>query len=202
MGNTQCRVAGCSGKVLAKNLCSKHYTSNRRYGDPLAASYRTRGTCTLAGCDAPHYGRGLCSKHWQRDARNGSPDTVIRIRNSDEERFWTKISKNGPVPSHRPDLGPCWVWISPSVNKRGYGAFKLGKTHVQAHRYAYELLVNLIPEGMTIDHLCRNVLCVNPDHMEVVTRAENLRRLWAWRKAAGWQPRRKTDPYVLTTGRH
>ncbi len=139
----------------------------------------------------------MCGKHYERNRRNGSPEAVKRIRNSDEERFWSKINKDGPVPSHLPEIGSCWVWTAKSVNIRGYGAFKLGRTHVQAHRYAYELLMETIPAGLTIDHLCRNVLCVNPAHMEVVTKAENLRRLWAWRKSQGWAPRRSTDPYVL-----
>lgn len=153
----------------------------------------------FGGCTNKHYAHGLCSMHHRRKLRNGTPEAVRRIRNSDEERFWSKISKNGPAPSHRPELGPCWVWTAKSVNVRGYGAFKLGGTHVQAHRYAYELLAEAIPEGLTIDHLCRNVLCVNPAHMEVVTKAENLRRLWEWRKAVGWQPRSSsTDPYIVS----
>lgn len=45
-----------------------------------------------------------------------------------------------------------------------------------AHRVAYEALVGRIPDGLTLDHLCENKRCVNPDHLEPVTRAENLRR--------------------------
>lgn len=52
------------------------------------------------------------------------------------------------------------------VNKRGQ----------QAHRVAYELFVAEIPEGFDLDHLCRNRGCVNPDHLEPVTRRENLLR--------------------------
>jgi hypothetical protein len=45
-----------------------------------------------------------------------------------------------------------------------------------AHRVAYRLTVGEIPDGLTVDHLCRNRMCVNPDHMELVTLAENGRR--------------------------
>lgn len=198
MGHTQCSIADCPNRHLAKGYCSKHYTRNLRYGSPFALSRdNDPKTCTFEDCSEPYYGNGLCSKHWQRKARNGDPGIVIRIRNSDAERFWSKIDKNGPIPSHLPELGPCWVWTSPSVNPRGYGAFRLGKSHVQAHRYAYELLEKPIPDGLTIDHLCWNILCVNPAHLEPVTMAENLRRLWERRKATGWQPRhRNTDPYL------
>ena len=51
-----------------------------------------------------------------------------------------------------------------------------GRKLVLAHRFAYELLRGPIPEGMTIDHLCRTRSCVNPEHFEVVTRGENVLR--------------------------
>ena len=82
-------------------------------------------------------------------------------------RFWAKVDKldNG-----------CWVWMA-SRYTDGYGKFAL--THaksVRAHRFAYELEVGPIPEGLVIDHLCRVPLCVNPSHLEPVTNLENIRR--------------------------
>lgn len=92
-----------------------------------------------------------------------------------EERFWAKVNKNGPLWKGT----PCWVWIA-SRNENGYGYFGPGMHHsprlVRVHRYAYELLVGPIPEGLTIDHLCRNRPCVNPAHMETVTNKENILR--------------------------
>lgn len=71
----------------------------------------------------------------------------------------------------------CWLWNG-AVQSRGYGSVgDGGRTHL-AHRWVYERLVGPIPDGLTIDHLCRVKRCVNPDHLEPVTAAVNLRR-WA-----------------------
>ena len=73
----------------------------------------------------------------------------------------------------------CWNWIA-SKYPNGYGQFVHGLNGrfkgIGAHRYAYELLVGPIPEGLQIDHLCRNRACVNPSHMEAVTQRVNLLR--------------------------
>lgn len=95
-----------------------------------------------------------------------------------EERFWPRVDKRGPVPPHRPDLGPCWLWTG-AKNNKGYGQLGLtgrGAGSVLAHRLAYNLLVGPIPDGLQLDHLCRNRTCVNPAHLEPVTHQENLRR--------------------------
>lgn len=69
----------------------------------------------------------------------------------------------------------CWIWQR-GINAYGYGrAYDKGKT-VQAHRLFYERKYGPIPDGLDPDHLCRNRACVNPDHMELVSRAENVRR--------------------------
>lgn len=71
----------------------------------------------------------------------------------------------------------CWSWTGPQQSK-GYGQIGLSSPRrlVFVHRLAYEVFVGPIPYGMTIDHLCSNKLCINPGHLEVVTRGENTRR--------------------------
>ncbi len=70
----------------------------------------------------------------------------------------------------------CWVFPG-ADNGRGYGIVGLpGRRMAYAHRVVYEALVGTIPQGLQIDHLCRNRRCVNPDHLQVVTARENLLR--------------------------
>lgn len=73
----------------------------------------------------------------------------------------------------------CWLWTG-HVKKNGYGSMAIKdrgawKTKV-AHRLWFEVAVGPIPAGLDLDHLCRNRRCVNPDHLEPVTRSENLKR--------------------------
>ena len=69
----------------------------------------------------------------------------------------------------------CWVWTG-SRNKKGYGIGSYHNHTISVHRFAYEQTKGRIPAGLTIDHLCRNKLCVNPDHLEAVTLRENIQR--------------------------
>jgi len=75
-----------------------------------------------------------------------------------------------------PESG-CWIWTG-ALHRNGYGHFKIpnSRSHLLAHRGVYAIERGEIPEGMDLDHLCRVRCCVNPDHLEPVTRRENLRR--------------------------
>jgi len=94
------------------------------------------------------------------------------------ERFKSKYIVN--------EISGCWIWTgahccSHYSKKWPYGHFmsatrSKGGKQVMAHRFSYEFYRGKIPDGLVLDHLCRNTLCVNPDHLEIVTRKENTNR--------------------------
>jgi len=131
-------------------------------------------TCSLPGCESRYYARGWCSRHYNNWMRRGVHEiprlTLI-------ERVMAKVEKAGPIPAHRPELGPCWIWTR-HCNRDGYGQVNRGATAGRAlvHRVVYEHEVGEIPTGYELDHLCRVHACCNPAHLEAVTHLENVRR--------------------------
>ena len=92
-------------------------------------------------------------------------------------RFWEKVNKNGPIPAHRSDLGPCWIWTA-SVGSHGYGQISNRETGkpITAPHAALEIAGIKVPKGFVPDHLCENKSCVNPSHLEIVTVVINVMR--------------------------
>ncbi len=91
-----------------------------------------------------------------------------------ENNFWAKVNKNGSIPEYAPHLGKCWIWTG--AQDKGYGIVRIHPQNYKAHRISYTLLIGTIPEGLMLDHLCRNPSCVNPEHLEPVTNSINVMR--------------------------
>lgn len=158
-GSSNCAVEGCDGPSHTRGWCPAHYARWHRYGDPLGAPEpRPSRTCTVAGCDKPYLAIGFCSMHWERNRKYGSTELP--------DRFWSKVEQRGDE---------CWVWHG-SFTDEGYGQVTVNYKRTLVHRHAYEQLVGPIPEGLHLDHLCRNRGCCNPAHLEPVTCKENLYR--------------------------
>lgn len=122
--------------------------------------------CSAKGCGGYAHTRGWCRTHYSRWLRTGT--VVGRRRPTARERFLTKVKKVART--------GCWEWQG-HVTRYGYAQFN--PTHdkpVRAHRYSYEEFRGPIPDGLHLDHLCRNRRCVNPEHLEAVTSRQNWLR--------------------------
>ena len=91
---------------------------------------------------------------------------LVTLSRPASQRFWEKVCVGES----------CWLWMGAKDLAQGYGYFGDGTKVVRAHRWAYEQLIGPIPVGLEIDHLCRVTACVNPEHLEAVTRSTNIQR--------------------------
>jgi hypothetical protein len=136
--------------------------------------------CVVQSCENPMHGKGMCRSHYMRWWRGQIPlpDYAPPLPPTLTERFWPKVDKNGPW---RSDLqSHCWLWKA-STLPNGYGQFNGSTAHRKSYMIAY-------PEqditGLHIDHLCRRLDCVNPDHLDAVTPSVNTERGYSGNVAA------------------
>lgn len=129
--------------------------------------------CRVEDCSRSARVRGWCEMHWRRVNKHGSPDVVAKggyAATDPQVRFWRFVERTDG----------CWLWRG-ALSTAGYGVFGAerveGKNrYALAHRFAFELLVDRIPDGLTLDHLCRVRACVNPAHLEPVDQRTNTLR--------------------------
>jgi hypothetical protein len=145
------------------------YERRRFCSRACATSSRIKHTgaqCAVEGCAKSTKCRAFCAAHYKRSMKYGDP-LLTAPKPTEAERFWAKVD--------RTSAESCWTWLA-SRQPNGYGRFgSNGRTYL-AHRWAYRVTVGEIPEGLVLDHLCRNRACVNPSHLEPVTMRENLIR--------------------------
>lgn len=191
MQSTQkCSVEDCNRASRARGWCEMHYArwKNRGTTELTTRAPKLPGECSITDCGGTVLARGWCNRHYTRWYETGSTSLGIRTRErgptaSIEERFWAKVNKSGGTPYLTDELsgsvsGQCWAWLS-SKSTLGYGSIwdNSVKKNRMAHQIAWEIATGKpFPSGMVVDHLCRNPSCVNPEHLEPVTVAENTRR--------------------------
>jgi hypothetical protein len=175
-----CTKSGCDRPVKARDLCATDYAYAYRHGTLPPKAPAPEG-CSVDGCPGPHEARGLCQKHYFRFYVRGTTELTEPQRAlPPKERFRFYVSDEPCACGHG-----CLLWKG--GKSQGYGMFYFEGKKVLAHRYAYELDVEPIPEHHQVDHVrargCRHRACVNTAHLEPVSLEENLRRAPAGKRA-------------------
>lgn len=131
-----------------------------RGGTSPASSRKLRNQCGNNHCVNPD--------HWKQSS-SAKPKAARPKAERDLARFMARIKKVMRVPSL--GRGACWEWQK-YVDPNGYGRF-MG---TYAHIFSYRAHRGAVPDGLELDHLCRNPCCANPNHLEAVTHRENCAR--------------------------
>lgn len=140
--------------------------------DAIGRRNRKLADVCCAECGTPFRPRAKSAKYcsracaWKNNGNNYHPQPPEAIESKRVTRLLASFTAR--------DRNECWPWLG-RIN-RGYGCFNENGRHRMAHLVVYEHMIGLVADGLELDHLCRNKQCVNPNHLEPVTHAENIRR--------------------------
>lgn len=168
MDYTTCALQICQSEAKVKGWCRKHYGNWMRNGDPSdRPRHKTGEPCPTEGCQGKTQAKGLCGlcRTYQRSGKDPSRRRGLQDPSSYEIENRYDVCESG-----------CWEWNGPRA-KTGhpYGRTTYKSVPWAAHRLAYSKWVGPIPEGLVVRHKCDNPPCINPDHLEIGTQADNNR---------------------------
>lgn len=152
-------VTRCNYPLVSPGLASTQCNHDR---GSLASP-----TCAVEGCGRAPESRGYCHGHYERFRSGrpvGGPFSETRL-----DFFKSRIRVEGD----------CWIWTGATDGDGRYGSIwePSEQRSIRAHRWALRHLAGVeVPDGRVVDHLCRQTLCVNPDHLDIVDQRENILR--------------------------
>lgn len=118
--------------------------------------------CSILNCENPSRKRTWCEKHYSRWKTHGNPETVLKPKTV-KERLLARHVVNGE----------CWEWTG-SAYPSGYGSISYEGNVIGTHQASHLVFIGEIPEGLYVDHRCRNRICINPEHLRLLTHKENM----------------------------
>ncbi len=139
--------------------------------------YEQNSICQVNDCERKPIAKGYCHKHYMRLRTHDDPTMTLTDKGNGftpEERFWSKVNKNGQTHPYDPSLGSCWEWKGLCLQSSGHGQITVAKKHWVTHRYSWFLLYDEDPPQMLL-HSCDNAPCVNPAHLRKGGAIENMR---------------------------